>query len=119
MPGRALWIWIGRVVCAAVVVGLVIYLFAVGLDQADKIASAVAAVAALLALGAPYLLPAPQPPRNTHIRVSDTGNATVRGSGSANTGVRARQAPAGDVTVERTGRADATDGDANTGADLD
>jgi hypothetical protein len=58
MPHRsARLVWTGRAGFAVIVVGLVAYLVAVGLDKADKVASGVSMVVALIALGAPYLLP--------------------------------------------------------------
>jgi len=63
MPHRTrAWIWAGRAVAAAAVIGLAGYMFAVGLDQAGKLAAPIGAVLALAALFAPYLLPAYQPP---------------------------------------------------------
>jgi GNAT superfamily N-acetyltransferase len=53
------WVWAGRVVFGMIVAGLVGYLAVVGLDRADKVASSIGAVLALVALGAPYLLPPP------------------------------------------------------------
>jgi hypothetical protein len=37
------------------------YLYTVGLDRADKLGSAIGALAAVVAVAAPYLLPAPRP----------------------------------------------------------
>jgi hypothetical protein len=57
---RNRWIWIGRAVAVGVVIGLAVYLFAVGLNQANAIAAPVSVVIALAALLAPLLLPAYQ-----------------------------------------------------------
>ncbi len=63
MPHRTrAWIWAGRAVAGAAVIGLAGDMFAVGLDQAVKLAAPVGVIAALAALFAPYLLPAYQPP---------------------------------------------------------
>jgi tetratricopeptide (TPR) repeat protein len=60
MPRRSQWwVWTGRVVFGLLVVGVVAYLAIVGLDRADKTASSIGAVVALIALGALYLLPPP------------------------------------------------------------
>jgi hypothetical protein len=82
-------VWAGRVVFGVIVVALVVYFAAVGLDQADKVAGAIGAVLALVALGAPYLLP---PPGGTTPadpdRVEDSGRAAGTGGGQANTGLQ-------------------------------
>ncbi|MCM4083894.1 hypothetical protein [Paractinoplanes hotanensis] len=52
-------IWVGRGIFAIIVTSLTVYLSILGIDKSDKVASCVAAVAAILALGAPYLLPLP------------------------------------------------------------
>lgn len=93
MPCRSRrWVWAGRVVFGVIVVALVVYLAEVGLDRADKVAGSIGAVLALIALGAPYLLP-PFPPggasRPGPDGVEDTGGATATGGGQANTGLQA------------------------------
>jgi hypothetical protein len=83
-------VWVGRVAFGVIVAGLVVYLVVVGLDKADKLASAIGAVAALVALVAPYLLPTPRPGGVSRVepdRVQDTGTARGTGMGQANTGV--------------------------------
>jgi hypothetical protein len=143
MPRRSRhWIWAGRAAFILIVATFTGYLSKVGLEDADKTASVVSAVLAMLALCAPYLLPPPrnvnaasqlaqsaageatevQPPlsepaASPDIRVSDTGKAVAGSSESANTGLRAPAVgPAGRFVVERTGDAEATDGGtANTG----
>lgn len=92
MPRRSRrWVWAGRVAFGLIVTGLVVYLVAVGLDKADKLASAIGAVAALAALGAPYLLPSPTGGASMMEpdRVQDSGTARATGGGQANTGVDA------------------------------
>jgi hypothetical protein len=61
MHRRSGWIWGGRIIAVVAVVGLAIYLLAVGLDKADKLAGALSLVVAVAALVAPYLLPSGQP----------------------------------------------------------
>lgn len=61
MHRRSGWIWSGRIIAIVAVVGLAIYLLAVGLDKADKLAGALSLVVAVAALAAPYLLPSGQP----------------------------------------------------------
>lgn len=73
-----------------IVVGLVVYLVAVGLDRADKLASAISAVAALVALAAPYLLPVPRAgcaPTTDSDQVTDTGTARATNGGQATSGI--------------------------------
>jgi hypothetical protein len=109
--------WTGRAVFGVIVAGLVVYLVVVGLDKADKVASSISVVLALMALAGPYLLP---PARGAAMpesdRAKDTGKASARAGGQANTGV--------DVTgedrpaqVERSGdaTADGPGSTANTG----
>ena len=64
------WILVGRLAFCIVVAALVIYLFVVGLDKADKLASAISAVIALLTLGATYLLS--QRASNTSVEPAST-----------------------------------------------
>jgi hypothetical protein len=64
MPQRSrAWIWVGRAVAGLGVAALAGYLFESGLEKADKLGSAIGALAALAALVAPYLLPAQERPR--------------------------------------------------------
>lgn len=64
MPRRSrAWIWVGRAVAAAAVIGLAGYLYAAGLGKADELAGVIGVFLALAALVAPYLLPVP-PPRS-------------------------------------------------------
>ncbi|WP_344514078.1 hypothetical protein [Dactylosporangium maewongense] len=63
------------------------YLVIVGLDNADKVASCVGVVVGLLALGAPYLMPAEgEVPMAEPDHVEDTGTANATGGGQAVTG---------------------------------
>jgi len=55
---RRRYLWLGRGVFAGITLALIAYLSWIGLDRADKVASTEGAVLALLALGAPHLLPA-------------------------------------------------------------
>jgi hypothetical protein len=54
---RSGWIWGGRIAAAVVLAGLAVYLASVGLDKADKLASVLSLLVAVVALIAPYLLP--------------------------------------------------------------
>ncbi|MCW2506795.1 MAG: hypothetical protein JWO79_5079 [Actinomycetia bacterium] len=75
MPRRSRrWIWAGRAAALLVVVALAVYLLVAGLEKADKVASVVAAAVAVLALAAPYVLPAEE---RSGQSISDT---TVRGN---------------------------------------
>lgn len=92
MPRRSQWwVWAGRVAFGVIVAGLVVYLVVVGLDKADKLASAISVVVALAALVAPYLFP----PASGGVsmveqdRVEDSGKARATGGGQVNTGVDA------------------------------
>ena len=51
-----MWIWLGRAGAATIVGGLGLYMVVVGLDDADKIGSSVAALVAVLVLVAPHLV---------------------------------------------------------------
>jgi len=109
--------WTGRAVFVATTAALVIYLCAVGLDRADKLASSVGAVVALVALGAPYLLPPPGGvPVSDPDRVEDSGKATATGGGQANAGVDIT-GDSGPAQVIRSGdaHADGPGSVANTG----
>ena len=78
--------WVGMVVCGLLVAALVAYLATIGLDRADKIASGIAAVLALLALVAPYLLPAPRA-ASCPVRVSASGVGAVAIGGDSSADV--------------------------------
>ena len=120
MPRRSQrWVWAGRAVFGVIVAGLVVYLAVVGLERADKVASSISAVLALIALGASYLLPRPggggsmaEPDR-----VEDTGKATSTAGGQATTGLDTVQGDDRPGHVRRSGdaRADGSGSVANTG----
>ncbi len=101
----ARWIWGGRIVFAVIVAALVVYLVSVGLDKADKVASGIGAVLALVALGLPYLLPASAGVAGPD-RVEDSGAAEASGGGQATTGVDAAGG-SGPAQVVRSGDATA------------
>lgn len=88
MPRRSRsWVWVGRTAFVLIAVSLVTYLARVGLDKADKVASSISAVLALIALGTTYLPrltenAAPQPDR-----VQDTGRAAATAGGYAASGI--------------------------------
>lgn len=108
MPRRTSgWIWAGRFVFAALTAGLAVYLAVVGLDRADKVSSCVGAVAALLALGAPYLLRPPEGiPMADPDRVEHSGKAEATDGGQATSGVDV-VGDGGPVQVARSGDATA------------
>jgi len=112
-------VWAGRVVFGVIVVALVVYLAVVGADKADKVASSIGVVLALLALGGPYLLPAPLPggaSTSDLDRVKDTGKAAATGGGRANTGLLAPgDGRPGEVKRSGEATADGSGSVANTG----
>jgi hypothetical protein len=82
--------WAGRAVFSVIAAALVVYFGRVGLDRADKVASSISVVLALIALGAPYLLPRTGSAAVPELdRVEDTGRATATAGGYATTGVDA------------------------------
>ncbi|MFG1844579.1 hypothetical protein [Micromonospora carbonacea] len=81
-----------------------------GVEKANMLVSSVGAVVALLALGAPYLLPTPKgAPMSEEDRVEDSGDAKATGGGQATTGADligegpARVIRSGDATAEGPG----------------
>jgi hypothetical protein len=107
-------------VFGVLVAGLAVYLLRVGLDKADKVASSISVLVALVALGAPYLLPPPGggAVRTEPDRVEDSNAATATAGGQANTGVDAVDDGAGrpaHVTRSGDARAEGTGSVANTG----
>jgi hypothetical protein len=113
------WIWSGRIAAALIVLGLVGYLFAVGLGTAGQLGSAAAAVVALAALLAPYVLP-PPPSKGLPVsgigQVEHSGDAMSSGGGQANTGLQTmRQAGSSQVRGSGNARADGPGSVANTG----
>lgn len=118
------WVWAGRVVFGVIVVGLVVYLFAVGLDRADKVGSSIGGVVAVAALLAPYLLArsggedAVSGDATVDAAVvEDSGDASATGGGEANSGVETAEAEDSAVRVVRSGKAvaDGPGSVANTG----
>ncbi len=108
--GSTRWVWIGRVVFGVIVVGLVVYLFVVGLDKADKVGSSIGCVLALEALLAPYLLPRSREedsvPDNASVGelvVEDSGDAHATGGGKAITGAAIVEGDTDVVRVVKTG----------------
>jgi hypothetical protein len=125
MPHRTRrWIWAGRAVAALSVAGLASSLFALGWNIAGQLGSAAAAVVALAALLTPYVLP-PPPARSVASpvpgmdRVDDSGAATARRSGQANTGMQVT-GRAGSSQVRSSGdaQADGPGSVANTGIQI-
>ncbi|MFD4672983.1 hypothetical protein ACFWNN_24870 [Lentzea sp. NPDC058450] len=96
-----------------IVVGLVVYLFSVGLDEADKVGSSIGGVIAFVALGAPYLLPQPRkeslvpddPQVSDDVVVENSGDAEATGGGVANAGVETVDGGTGAVRVTGSGKA--------------
>lgn len=120
MPRRnRWWLWGSRAVFAVLLAGLVVYLVRVGLEKADKVASGIGAVLALMAFGLPYLL-RPSVGDTTMKQpdhVKDSGKATATAGGQANTGVDAAEGderPA-HVTDSGNAHADGSGSVANTG----
>jgi len=76
------WIWVGRTVAVVMMAGLAGYLYSVGLDKADKLASALGLLVAVFALVAPYLLPASPSPELARSSGLDqlVANAVVGGN---------------------------------------
>jgi hypothetical protein len=81
MRRRSGLVWGGRIVAVVMVVGLAVYLLMVGLDQADKLASALSLLVAVAALAAPYVLPPvqPSPPKETPSKSTQLVTDTVVG----------------------------------------
>ncbi|MFO7252007.1 MAG: hypothetical protein DIU60_014755 [Actinomycetes bacterium] len=110
------WVIAGTAVTVAVLAAV---FFVLGLEQADKAASVVSALAGVAALGVAVWAALPAASGGGGIRVSGTGRAVARGGGRANTGVSGRADAMPDrVRVKRTGDAEAETGDANSGVDL-
>jgi hypothetical protein len=86
MPRRGpAWIWSGWVIFIVIVAALVTYLIHVGLDKADKLAGIVGMILALVALGAPYLLPSSPElddggHHDVHVEASSPGSVAIGGS---------------------------------------
>ncbi|MEV6302729.1 hypothetical protein AB0M02_25175 [Actinoplanes sp. NPDC051861] len=95
-------IWAGRGAFGLIVAGLAAYLAAVGIEEADKRASSIAAVLALAALGAPYLFA--RPAGAAERRVEGSGDATATRGGEAGSSIRIAGDSAG-VHIARSGNA--------------
>ncbi|MEU4447739.1 hypothetical protein AB0K14_07230 [Actinosynnema sp. NPDC050801] len=98
--------------------GLAVYLFKVGLEDADKLGSSIGGVAAVAALLAPYLLPRREEAAvPDEVVVEDSGDADATGGGEANTGAETVDGDTGTVRVTRSGNAvaDGPGSVANTG----
>jgi hypothetical protein len=117
--------WIGRAAFGVIVVGLVAYLYVVGLDKADKVGSSIGGVVALIALAAPYLLPQSRGedvPMSDDasvgdVKVEDSGDAQATGGGEANTGAEVVESDTSAMRVTKSGKAvaDGAGSVANTG----
>jgi len=85
------WIWIGRGVAIAGFAGVTAYLVRVGLAQADLVSSSLGALASLVGLVLPYLLPprapASPPPVDVRDEAVGTGRAEAGDGGRAVSGV--------------------------------
>lgn len=78
--GRSGWIWAGRVAAIVVLAGLAAYLFSVGLDKADELASVLVLLVAVAALVAPYLLPVPDGDHSGSRPSQHVANTVVKGN---------------------------------------
>lgn len=77
-------------------------------DQANKLATSISALGAVAAVGVAVWAAVRQPA--TSIRVSNTGNAVAGSKGKAVSGLDSPAKLTGEVIVEGTGDADASDG---------
>ena len=78
-------LWAGRAIAGVILVGLAVYLKRAGFDRADKIASALSLLVAVLALVLPYLLPPKPPPAD------DDAAPGMQGVSNVTTGGRLAQ----------------------------
>lgn len=110
------WAWIGRIVAVAILLGVGVWLWVVGLTQASAIGGAAGLLVAIAALFAPYVLPPSPSPQPRDTIVKDSGSASATNAGKANAGIQA-SGRADSVRVSRTGNAtaDGTGSTANTG----
>lgn len=113
------------VVTCVIVAGLTISFVVLQWDRASWLATVVAALAAVAAVGVAVWAALRDPSSGTKntIEVKGTGDAIANGDGNANTGVKAGSEnevrPGSIIQVTDTGRASATKhGQANTGVDL-
>jgi len=79
MRGRSGVMWGGRIIAVLVFAGTAFYLASVGLDKADKVASALGLLVAVGALIAPYLLPPPEGDHSESSRMQRVTNTVVSG----------------------------------------
>jgi hypothetical protein len=113
---RSSWIWVGRVIAVVVVACLAAYLFAVGLDKADKLASVLGLLVAVIALVAPYLLPPSDQDHSKSESTQSVTNAVVGGQltqvrGTRGVKVHGSTAPLPNVTAApATGQAPKAEG---------
>ncbi|MCC5582156.1 hypothetical protein IMZ11_41845 [Microtetraspora sp. AC03309] len=106
---------------ALVVAVLALAFFLMQWDTANKVATAVSALAGLAAVGIAVWAGWPLGPGGKSVHVSKTGCAVTQGSGSANAGFAGKANEVPDrLRVDRTGDAKASGGgDANSGIRLD
>jgi hypothetical protein len=107
-------------VSGVVVFGLAGVFCALSWTQANQLAGIVSALVSVAGLGATVwaaLAAAPAAGAGPRAHVVRTGNASVRGTGSANTGIITSTSgtAGGTASAKRTGDADTEDGQANTG----
>ncbi|MEV5741641.1 hypothetical protein AB0L30_16475 [Microbispora rosea] len=78
MPHRnRMWIWVGRLTFGLIVIGIVAYFSAAGLDKADKLASVLGFLLALAALIVPHLF---------SVSSGDGGRGSTSSAGNASHG---------------------------------
>ncbi|MEV4096700.1 hypothetical protein [Streptosporangium saharense] len=112
------WVLAGT---AVLVAGVAVMLVWLRWESANKVATAVSALAGLAAVGVAVWAGWPAVSAGGgRVRVRKTGAATASGTGDANTGVVGRSgAVPGDLTVDGSGDARASgEGDANSGIRL-
>jgi len=81
MRRRRPWLtWGGRIAAVIILAGLAAYLYAVGLDKADKLASVLGLLVAVAALVAPYLLPPAGGDRSGSSSTQQVANTAVGGN---------------------------------------
>lgn len=112
------WVLVGT---AVLVAGVAVMLVWLRWEGANKVATAVSALAGLAAVGVALWAGWPTVSAGGgRVRVKKTGTATASGTGDANTGVMGKSgAVPGDVVVDASGDAKASgEGDANSGIRL-
>lgn len=112
------WVLVGT---AVLVAGVAVMLVRLQWDSANKVATAVSALAGLAAVGVAVWAAWPTVSASGgRVRVKKTGAATASGTGDANTGVVSKSgAVPGDLTVSGTGDAKSSgEGDTNSGIRL-